>query len=120
MPVKRKTGPQGRCDALCGALVRSRGACERCGKTTGLQWAHIVKRNYAHTRTDETNAWCLCGTCHYEVDNFADQFMALVIRTIGRTEYERLVRKAKDGVRIKFDWKAELIRLKAKRAGEAA
>jgi len=45
-------------------LVRSRGACEYCGKTTSLQCAHIRTRTIRATRWDEENALCLCVGCH--------------------------------------------------------
>lgn len=51
-------------DAEIGALVRSRGACERCGKTDTLQCAHIVPRTNHALRYDPINLLCLCYKCH--------------------------------------------------------
>lgn len=102
-------------DRLCGLVVRSRGACERCGKAgPGLQWAHIVRRNYAATRTDETNAWALCPSCHWLTEKEADEFMALVERTIGLDHFYALKAKAKAGVKTSAAfWQAECERLGA-------
>jgi len=113
MPVTAAKGAKKKADDLARQIVRARGACERCGVTDGLMWCHIIRRTYAWTRTDTENAWCLCGTCHYEVDHFADSFMQLVDQTIGVRVYGALRSIASDGVGRKFDWDAEVVRLKA-------
>lgn len=100
---------------LCSRIVRAtRGPmCEaKCGKPA-KDHAHIVGRNYSHTRSDETNGLALCGTCHYEFDNNLSFRMGLVNLTVGMAEYERLFAKARAGVDVKFDWFDELDRLKA-------
>ena len=107
-------------DVLCGQLVRSRGVCERCGATRFLQWAHIIRRNHAATRTDETNAWCLCAACHWLTEKEADEFMALVEATIGVERYFELKARAKAGVKTSAAfWQAEIERL-SRLLGEAA
>jgi hypothetical protein len=83
-----------------------------CGREA-TDAAHIIGRTYAHTRTDVDNAFALCGTCHHHFGHFADDWMAFVDSTIGRSEYERLKTKALDGVQAKFDWFDELDRLRA-------
>ena len=99
---------------LCSQIVRSKGKCERCGDTDSPHdHAHIIRRTYAATRTDEQNGWCLCKKCHYMVDNFGDEFAALVVKTLGWDGYMALKKKALDGVRVKMDWPAEVERLKA-------
>ena len=75
--------------------------------------AHIVGRTYSHTRTDEANAFALCGTHHRHFTNWQDDWLAFIDETIGRAEYERLKAKALAGVNIKFDWYEELDRLRA-------
>lgn len=119
-PVKAAKGDKKKCDDLARAIVRARGRCERCGQTdpSKLVWAHIVRRTPAHTRTDTRNAWCLCSSCHYTVDNDPWEFMQLVDKTIGQVMYQALRRKANDGVRVKFDWSAELVRLRAMRQAQ--
>ena len=84
--------------------------------------SHIIPRVFAHTRTDTDNAFALCAQCHRRFTNHADEWMAFIDSTIGRAEYERLKRKAEDGVNVKFDWFDELDRLKALQAliGRAA
>jgi hypothetical protein len=52
-------------DKLTSEQVRAKGACERCGKTTTLQAAHIYSRNYKHLRWDMENLICLCSGCHF-------------------------------------------------------
>jgi len=46
-------------------VVRSIGECERCGKKTNLQCAHINSRRFYHTRWNQLNALCLCSGCHF-------------------------------------------------------
>lgn len=75
--------------------------------------AHIVGRGLAHTRTDVDNAFALCKTCHAHFSVFHGDWMDFVDRTIGRVEYDRLAQKARLGVGVKFDWYAELDRLRA-------
>lgn len=104
-------GDRGKATKLHAQLVRSRGRCERCGATDKLQAAHIMRRRYAATRTDEANAWCLCASCHFRIDGHADEFMELVEATIGRAEFDRL--KAKAQTVTKVNWRAEVARLTA-------
>ena len=51
-------------DKLFSEIVRSVGRCERCGKTTGLQNAHIYSRVHQSLRWDKLNCLCLCYACH--------------------------------------------------------
>ncbi len=52
-------------DKLIGEIIRARGACERCGKTSSLQDAHIIGRAKSLAiRWDEENHLCLCVRCH--------------------------------------------------------
>jgi 5-methylcytosine-specific restriction endonuclease McrA len=87
--------------------------CQACGGRPATDCAHIVGRTYSHTRTDEDNAFALCGTCHQRFDNWTDDRVALLERIIGMDEYARLKAKAEAGVNVKFDWYAELDRLRA-------
>ena len=115
MSVAYGKGAKGRATKLHAELVRSRGRCERCGavgEAAFLQCAHIVPRGFSHTRTDLANAWCLCASCHAILTN--DPFLHVMFAnaTIGETAYEALRKKAQDGVRVKFDWEAEVVRLR--------
>jgi 5-methylcytosine-specific restriction endonuclease McrA len=84
---------------------------EGCGRLA-TDAAHIIPRVFAHTRTDIANAYALAAECHRRFTNHADEWMAFVDRTIGRDEYLRLKMKAQVGVAVKFDWFAELDRLR--------
>jgi len=108
------TGARGKATRLHSLVVRSRGFCERCGGTNTLQAAHIIPRRYAATRTDETNAWCLCAGCHRRLTEWAEDHMALVDATIGRAAYDELKRRANEGVKANGTfWLAECERLSA-------
>ena len=97
MSVSRVSGDRGRCDLLFSRIVRSRGACERCGRP-GTDTAHIVGRRFSATRCAEDNAWCLCRSCHRITGTWADEFMALADGTIGNDRYEALRRQAEAGI----------------------
>jgi hypothetical protein len=112
----RAKGDMGHADALFSRIVRSRGACERCGRE-GTDTAHIVKRRYSATRCVEDNAWCLCRGCHKLTEEFPHEFMWQVERTIGVDRYLALVRQANDGIgtwNSKLYWANEVDRLKAR------
>ena len=116
MSVVYGTGPKGKATRLHSLLVRSRGVCERCGESRyeKLTTAHIVRRDYTATRTDETASWCLCFSCHRATEDFADEFMALVRATIGEQRFYELKARALAGMkRTKADWEAECVRLSA-------
>ena len=51
-------------DILFSEIVRMPGKCVRCGKTSSLTCAHIMKRRYYSTRFEFRNAICLCLGCH--------------------------------------------------------
>ena len=103
------------CDDRVRDLVRSRGYCERCGNRSGpFEHAHIIRRRYSWTRTDERNGWCLCHCCHETVDSSVTEFNALVRGTIGWELFREL--EAKSQRRDKFDWAAEVVRLKSLKA----
>ncbi len=114
MPAKPRRAHLDRdnCDRRMRKFIVARGSCERCGIAgVPLECAHIIRRRYSWTRTDERNAWALCRTCHQAVDTYASHFNALVAKTIGWDLLAEL--EAKSMWREKFDWKAELERWKA-------
>lgn len=75
-------------------VVRSRGACERCGSRDDLQCAHIISRARVLTRTDEMNAFCLCAKDHWWFTNNPVEFGLFVVERIGQDGYEALRTKA--------------------------
>lgn len=107
-------GPRGKATRLHSLVVRARGACERCGRTETLQAAHIISRRFAATRTDETNAWCLCAGCHRRLTEHPDEHMHFVAQTIGMDQFDVMKAKALSGVHAKpAFWEAEVERLTA-------
>lgn len=113
MSVMYGKGSKGKATQLHALIVRSRGRCERCGSAANLQCAHIVGRSFAWTRTDENNAWCLCASCHAHLGNEPFEHVQFAIKTHGEEGYELLRLKARDGINRKFDWDAEVLRLRA-------
>ncbi len=104
-------GAKAKATRLHSEIVRRDGYCERCGRTENLQCAHIIRRNYSATRTDERNGWSLCARCHFHLDRNPDEFMVFVGDTIGLDLFHELKDKAIAGVRKKVDWDAEVGRL---------
>jgi hypothetical protein len=67
MTKRRKGGKRPlikRLDVLFSEIVRSRGHCEKCGRTTALQCAHVVTRANRRLRWDTRAAMCLCAGDH--------------------------------------------------------
>jgi hypothetical protein len=117
MTVTRRKGDPGLADILFSRIVRARGRCERCGigaTATILHTAHIVRRRYSAVRCVEDNAWCLCPSCHHDVDEWAWEHQKLVKETIGTDRYLELVGLAMAGPQVssKLFWKNEVERLK--------
>ena len=100
---------------LSSLIVRAtKGPLCQCGcQRPATDAAHIIGRVYAHTRTDTDNQLALAGHCHRMFTNHPDDWLAFLYRLIGEDEYQRLKRKALDGVDVKFDWFRELDRLRA-------
>lgn len=105
-------------DRLLRLIVRERSRCERCGGP-GNEVAHILRRGYHATRTDERNVWWLCNGpgsngCHALVDQNWSEFNALVLSTIGEAEFSRLRDKAHAGPSESLSafWPAETRRLR--------
>ena len=96
-------------DKLFSRLIRSRGFCERCGATANLQTSHIFSRRFAWTRTDLSNALCLCAACHRWWHDHPTETKELAVSVIGVDEYER-INQARQR-REKFDWESEWARL---------
>lgn len=100
------------CDDLWRDIIRAPQRCARCGSTDGpFEAAHVIRRRYAHTRTDELNGWCLDSKCHRIIDTYTSEFFALVEQTIGLDAHHELEVKSMN--RAKKDWFQEHDRLKA-------
>lgn len=112
--VAKGKGAKAKATRLHAELVRSRGRCERCGSTYWLECAHIIRRGFSATRTDETNAWCLCSSCHGLLTAHRSEHMLLVDVTCGLAGFERLRVKAEAGVKAdEAFWRGEVVRLTA-------
>jgi 5-methylcytosine-specific restriction endonuclease McrA len=83
-------GAKKKADDLFSKIVRSRGACQACGKTMNLQCAHIISRRYSHTRCVERNALCLCAGCHHHYTDHPAEFGTLVLTFMDDQEYDAL------------------------------
>jgi hypothetical protein len=105
-------GDKGIATQLHSKIIRAKGECEKCGEKQydKLQCAHIISRRYAHTRTDEANAFCLCAKCHYYFTVSPVEFAKFVFEKIGEEAYEDLLRKSQ--LTTKVDWTQEKERLR--------
>lgn len=107
-PASRKQLKK-KCDDLWGKIIRARGKCERCGKTTGLQAAHIISRNYGKTRHLLENGVCLCNGCHiFWAHKEPDEFVDWIRETRGDNTFYRLRRIANQDGKADYE-KAYLI-----------
>jgi len=105
------SGAKGKASRLHSELVRRKGECERCGKKSNLQCAHIVSRSYSATRVDLDNSYCLCAGCHMYFNKWPVEFGIFVFDTIGKDAYIALRQRALDGVGKRMNWEKELERL---------
>ncbi|MDD5013805.1 MAG: hypothetical protein PHW73_01720 [Atribacterota bacterium] len=64
MKVKSKKYIKNKLDKLYSLIIRSKGYCEVCGKTTNLQAHHVIGRIVYALRWDLQNGCCLCASCH--------------------------------------------------------
>jgi 5-methylcytosine-specific restriction endonuclease McrA len=110
MPLTAAKGAKKKADDLFSKIVRSRGYCQSCGSTRNLQTAHVISRRYSATRTDLANAFCACATCHARWTDYPVEFGEFVLDVIGDDAYEAL--RVKSLSRVKFDWLAEVERLR--------
>ncbi len=90
--IRRKLRDQ--LDKLFSIIIRSRGKCERCGKTNPLNTAHIFSRRNLATRWDKNNTLCLCVGCHFWGHQNPILFAEFVKEKLGNEEYEKLKRKS--------------------------
>ena len=98
-------------DRIFATYIRSYGRCQVAGCTrTSLQCAHWISRRYSWTRTDERNAFCLCAHHHRWFTDHPTEFGRWAISQRGEPVYRELM--AQSLRREKFDWDAEVERLK--------
>ena len=88
-------------DALARELVLGRGACEACGQTTDLQWAHAYSRRYLKTRWTWT--YCLCRGCHYKYTLRWEAWLEWLLDREGPAVLRELQLKALDVTPISND-----------------
>ena len=85
-------------DKLWSEVVRSKGACELCGRRPPevvLHAHHIFSRKKYSTRYDLDNSVCLCMSCHlYSAHRNIQEFADWVCEKIGREKLDDLRKKA--------------------------
>lgn len=81
-------------DKLFSIIIRSRGKCERCGKTKSLNTAHIFSRINLAMRWDKDNAFCFCVGCHFWGHQNPILFTEFVREKLGDEKYKELKKKS--------------------------
>jgi len=81
-------------DKLFSKIIRSKGKCERCGKTSPLNTAHIFSRRNLAIRWDKDNVFCLCVACHFWGHQNPILFAEFVKEKLGIRKYEELKKKS--------------------------
>lgn len=104
-------------DRLFSRIVRSRGACERCGSREHLQCAHIISRRYLAVRWTEGNAVCLCRGCHMWGTHHPLEWERWVREHIGNGIYLSLRAYAISGERVDYDAILERLRAREQELG---
>lgn len=93
-------------DKLWSQIIRARGECQRCGKPTNLQAAHINSRRHLAIRYDLDNGLCLCAGCHMWGHHSPTKFTFWLEDYLGRDLLEELHEKNVPTYG-KFDWDKE-------------
>jgi hypothetical protein len=107
-------------DRLWRDVIRARdGRCRKCGSgggrnhqglpVVGLEAAHVLRRGYGHTRTDERNGVALCHLCHAGFTRDPDGWAEWITAELGEELLRTLRMKAKNTGHV--DWDAEVARL---------
>jgi hypothetical protein len=116
--MARKTTPargaKKRADDLFSKIVRSRGACVKCGSTQNLQCAHIESRRFSNTRCDEANALCACAGCHHFWTDHPVDFGMFVVDLIGAPAYAELRHRAQANTKVVWVDVVQRLKLRAK------
>jgi hypothetical protein len=86
-----KRAERNRRDREFSARVRSRGKCERCGKTANLQAAHIFSRRYLRLRWMDDNCVCLCAGCHFWAHHNPVLFSEWIRQKLGPDRFQHLL-----------------------------
>jgi 5-methylcytosine-specific restriction endonuclease McrA len=110
MTVSNARGDKKKCDDLFRKIIRSKGQCEACGSSGYVETSHIVGRTYSHTRTYELNAHALCRACHRKWHKNGAWAAGFLWQTRTTAEVDELEERSRR--REKFDWSAELERLR--------
>lgn len=97
MKTSSRTNKQwiARLDKLYSLKVRSKGRCERCGKTENLQTSHIFSRTNKELRWDLRNSFCLCAGCHFWWHKNPIEAVEWCKKKMGVKEYEQLRKDAR-------------------------
>ena len=113
--TKKKTKSQlkKQADKLFSEIIRKKGACQMCGKTSNLQAAHIVTRSNLHLRYDFNNALCLCSGCHLFKWHKEPLWAVMWFQNVYPKEYKYLM-KEKDKVAVYMDYEAIIKSLRSK------
>ena len=92
----KKRSLRTKADTLFSKYIRGRDKkCQRCGKTTQLQAAHIYSRSILSTRYDYDNALTLCAGCHlYWAHKNPIDFTEFVREYLGEERYNSLKERA--------------------------
>ena len=77
-------------DAICGTVVRARGACEACGSTEILQWAHGYGRRHLRTRWSTWFTFCLCRRCHCKFTKHWELWVAWMLDKLGHDMFLKM------------------------------
>lgn len=91
-------------DKLFSEIVRIKGHCDRCGKTSNLQCAHIFSRRIMRLRWYFDNALCLDYACHLHwAHRNPIEFYRFVEKKIGKEKLEKLEKLSVEIVQYTYE-----------------
>jgi len=122
-------------DALISDLVRERAdwTCERCSRQfperrgRDIHCSHFYGRKYHSTRYDPDNVFCLCASCHSQLQDAPAEHAAWVRSQLGDIRYDELRgrwrrvcrRRSPEIAEMRSHYRRELEAMKAARANGA-
>ena len=102
-------------DVITSEIVRSRGFCQRCGKTNDtLQCCHIYSRTYRGTRWLLDNCLCMCASCHFYTHKNPLEFAQFVNNYLGYEKVRKLTETKEKLTQYKLSDLEELYQLLTK------
>ena len=81
-------------DIAFAKYIKRIGVCQRCGKSSPLNCAHVYSRARMSVRFDADNAFCMCVGCHFWAHKNPLEYAQWVQSMLSEQAYAALILKA--------------------------